>query len=97
MQRQGSFSQAEYAGKKKQTRRDKFLAEMEQVVPPAFEHVKEFRFGCDGRIEAWVGQMPPFSSGASQRFLVMERNGEVSAASGRGCLAVMPPGAAPPF
>jgi IS5 family transposase len=33
MQRQGSFSQTEYAGKKKQTRRDKFLAEMEQVVP----------------------------------------------------------------
>ena len=33
MQRQGSFSQAEYAGKKKQTRRDKFLAEMEVVVP----------------------------------------------------------------
>jgi len=33
MQLQGSFSQAEYAGKKKQTRRDKFLAEMEQVVP----------------------------------------------------------------
>src|SRR3954454_22219879 len=33
MQRQGSFSQVEYAGKKKQTRRDKFLAELEQVVP----------------------------------------------------------------
>src|SRR5882672_6346259 len=33
MQRQGSFSQAEYAGKQKQTRRDKFLTEMEQVVP----------------------------------------------------------------
>src|ERR687884_522432 len=33
MQRQGSLSQAEYAGKKKQTRRDKFLADMEQVVP----------------------------------------------------------------
>jgi transposase, IS5 family len=33
MQQQGSFSQAEYAGKKKQTRRDKFLAEMEAVVP----------------------------------------------------------------
>ena len=33
MQRQGSFSQAEYAGKIKQTRRDKFLAEMEQVAP----------------------------------------------------------------
>jgi IS5 family transposase len=33
MKRQCSFSQAEYAGKKKRTRRDKFLAEMEQVVP----------------------------------------------------------------
>src|ERR671920_2557638 len=33
MQRQGSFSQAEYEAKKKQTRRDRFLAEMEQVVP----------------------------------------------------------------
>ena len=33
MQLQGSFSQAEYASKKKQTRRDKFLAEMERVVP----------------------------------------------------------------
>src|SRR4051812_50071262 len=31
MQRQGSFAEAEYAGKKKQTRRDKFLAEMEQA------------------------------------------------------------------
>jgi len=28
-----SFSQAEYAGKKKKTKREKFLAEMEQVVP----------------------------------------------------------------
>ena len=33
MQLQGSFSQAEYAGKKKQTRRDVFLAEMERAVP----------------------------------------------------------------
>jgi IS5 family transposase len=33
MQLQGSFSQAEYGAKKKQTRRDKFLAEMEVVVP----------------------------------------------------------------
>src|SRR5437763_7824986 len=33
MQRQGSFAEPEYAGKKKQTRRDKFLTEMEQVVP----------------------------------------------------------------
>jgi len=33
MPQQGSFSQAGYASKKKQTRRDKFLAEMDQVVP----------------------------------------------------------------
>jgi transposase, IS5 family len=33
MQRQGSFLQAEYARQKKPTRRDQFLAEMEQVVP----------------------------------------------------------------
>src|SRR5918998_597694 len=33
MQRQGSFAEAEYAGKKKQTRRDKFLAEMDRAVP----------------------------------------------------------------
>src|SRR6202162_96830 len=33
MQRQGGFSQAESAGKRRQTRRDGFLAEMEQVVP----------------------------------------------------------------
>jgi IS5 family transposase len=33
MQRQGSFSQAEYVGKKKQARRDRFLAEMEVAVP----------------------------------------------------------------
>ena len=33
MQRQGSFSQAEYAGKKKHTRREKFLGEMDRIVP----------------------------------------------------------------
>ena len=33
MQQPGSFLQAEYACKKKPTRRDKFLAEMEEVVP----------------------------------------------------------------
>jgi IS5 family transposase len=33
MQRQQSFAQAEYRAKKKRTRRDKFLAEMEVVVP----------------------------------------------------------------
>jgi len=30
---QMSFGDAEYRGKRKQTRREKFLAEMEQVVP----------------------------------------------------------------
>src|SRR3954464_15047049 len=33
MQRQGSFAEAEYGAKKKQTRRDKFLADMNTVVP----------------------------------------------------------------
>jgi transposase, IS5 family len=33
MRQQGSFLQAEYASKKKQTRRDRFLAEMEVMVP----------------------------------------------------------------
>src|SRR3954471_14572170 len=33
MQRQVSFAEAEYEAKKKRTRRDKFLAEMQQVVP----------------------------------------------------------------
>src|SRR5208283_1989552 len=33
MNRQMSFAQSEYAGKKKVTRREKFLAEMERVVP----------------------------------------------------------------
>ena len=33
MIRQMSFAQSEYAGKKKVTRREKFLGEMERVVP----------------------------------------------------------------
>jgi len=33
MERQLSFAQSEYAGKRRNTRRDKFLAEMERVVP----------------------------------------------------------------
>ena len=33
MEHQMSFAQSEYAGKKKVTRREKFLGEMEQVVP----------------------------------------------------------------
>jgi transposase, IS5 family len=33
MQKQMSFAQAEYAGKKRMTRREKFLSEMEKVVP----------------------------------------------------------------
>src|SRR5580692_11881359 len=33
MNRQMSFAQSEYAGKKKVTRRERFLGEMEQIVP----------------------------------------------------------------
>ena len=33
MKQQMSFAQSEYAGKKKVTRREKFLGEMERVVP----------------------------------------------------------------
>ena len=33
MENQTSFAQAEYAGKKKQTRRERFLGEMEGLVP----------------------------------------------------------------
>ena len=33
MRQQMSFAQAEYAGKKKVTRRERFLGEMEKVVP----------------------------------------------------------------
>jgi hypothetical protein len=45
MQRQGSFSQAGYAGKKKQTRRDKFLAEIRrrQSPQPQWTRLSTFR------------------------------------------------------
>jgi transposase, IS5 family len=33
MEKQMSFAQSEYAGKKKVTRRERFLGEMEKVVP----------------------------------------------------------------
>ena len=33
MEHQMSFAQSEYAGKKKVTRRERFLAEMERVIP----------------------------------------------------------------
>jgi transposase, IS5 family len=33
MEKQMSFAQSEYAGKKKVTRRERFLGEMERVVP----------------------------------------------------------------
>ena len=33
MTKQASFSELEYAAKKKQTRRDRFLAEIEAVTP----------------------------------------------------------------
>jgi hypothetical protein len=59
MQRQGSFSQAEYAGKKKQTRRDKFLAEMDEVVPWArlVERLRPWypRGSVAGRRSDWSG------------------------------------------
>ena len=35
-----SFSDFEYAGKRKQTRRERFLAEMDQVVPEWFVGVE---------------------------------------------------------
>ena len=62
MQRQRSFSQAEYAFKKKQTRRDKFLAEMEQVVPSARGPVgtataRFYPKGKHGRPPIWLEQI----------------------------------------
>ena len=60
MRVQGSFSQAEYAGKKKQTRRDKFLAEMEQVVPWAWLVARLRPFypkGEPGRPPIWLERM----------------------------------------
>src|SRR5690349_11002019 len=57
MQRQGSFVEAEYAGKKKQTRRDRFVAEMEQVVPPACAGA-----GCG---LGWWRVLPRFIRGAN--------------------------------
>ncbi len=33
MMKQSSFSEAEYAGKKRVTKRERFLTEMEKVVP----------------------------------------------------------------
>ena len=59
MQRQWSFSHAEYAGKKKQTRRDRFLADMEVVVPWArlVERLRPSirRASVAGRRSGWSG------------------------------------------
>jgi hypothetical protein len=45
-----SFSEFEYAGKRKQTRRERFLAEMDQVVPStgsvAVENLTHWRPCC---------------------------------------------------
>ena len=57
MQRQGSFAETEYAGKKKQTRRDKFLAEMEQVVPWARIFAILQNGGKDDRVKALSSEM----------------------------------------
>src|SRR3954452_5245580 len=64
MQRQGSFAEAEYAGQKKQTRRDKFLADMEAVVP--WSRLVEglaplYPKGERGR--GWGGPGPPYTQG----------------------------------
>ena len=58
MQRQGSFAQADNAGKNNQTRRDKFLAEVEQVVPWSRLVDRLLPFypkGAGGRRSGWSG------------------------------------------
>src|ERR1700716_3916403 len=54
MQRQGSFSQVEYGAKKKQTRRDKFLAEMGEGVAWARGRPVLAEGGA-GRAADWAG------------------------------------------
>ena len=61
MEQQLSFAQSEYAGKKKVTRRDKFLGEMEKVVP--WERLVEiiqpsYPTGKRGRPPVGLGRMP---------------------------------------
>ncbi len=49
--KQISFSSAEYAGKKRQTRREKFLGEMERVVPwPRLMALIEPHYPRSGRV-----------------------------------------------
>src|SRR5919202_1838859 len=73
MQRQRSFAEAEYAGKKKQTRRDKFLAEMEQAVP--WERMLRVYF-----VQQWYGLSDEgledalYDSQALRRFAGIELN-----------------------
>ena len=60
MEHQLSFAQSEYAGKKKVTRRDKFLGEMEKVVP--WERLVEiirpyYPTGQRGRPPVGLGRM----------------------------------------
>lgn len=60
MEHQMSFAQSEYAGKKKTTRRDKFLAEMNQVVPwaPLVELVRpHYPSGRRGRPPMGIEKM----------------------------------------
>ncbi|MFI8384938.1 transposase [Pseudomonas sp. NPDC079086] len=56
--KQISFAEAEYAGKRKQTRRERFLIEMDQVVP------------WDGFI-AWIEPHCPKGEGGRQAYPLM--------------------------
>ena len=90
MQRQGSFAEAEYAGKKKQTRRDKFLAEMEAVVPWSrlVERLAAFYAkGERGR--------PPIPLGRMLRVYFVQQWYGLSDEGLEDALAVRQPGAAP--
>lgn len=49
--KQASFASLEYAGKKRKTRREKFLGEMQQVVPwPALIALIEPHYPSSGRV-----------------------------------------------
>ena len=73
MHRQGIFSQAEYASKKKQTRRAKFLAEMEQVVPWPWSGGAGTAALSEGRARPAAGEVG--SDAAASLFAAMVRAG----------------------
>lgn len=51
---QKTFSELEYAGKKKLTRRDRFLADLEQLVPLALLEAQVAPFYADGTAGDWL-------------------------------------------